>query len=277
MLNKETNDKLVALGFNVSELAEAVKAETEKSLEVPNLKTEDDFSKLINEEDKKTFGNNRFNEGKGAMSEIKAKELKEKHGIEIEGKDLDSVIDAYLSSKMKEAGANPSELAKEKKILQQKIVDIEKNLSDKTAEFQSKLSSIDNRNQVNALIPDKTIIPKEDLVTLFNNRYRIALEDGRTIIYKGSEKLQDNRLEPLALKDVVASFIDEGKYLGAGGMGGDDDKGKSGGSAKFKTLNEFTDWCKKQDPPINAVSEEGQKLLQEKKDESVSAEAFYNG
>lgn len=276
MLKQETKDKLVAYGFDVSKLEEAVKAESETSLDVPNLKTEDEFNSLISEEDKKVFGNNRFNEGKTAFSEIKAKELKEKHGIEIDGKDLDKVIEAHVASKVAETGGKPQEWAEEKKALQTKYDDAQKDLLDKTDEFTKKLSNIENRNQVVSLIPDKTIIPKEDLVTLFNTRYRIATEDGRTVIYKGSEKLQDDRLEPLALKDVVSSFIDEGKYLPTNGMGGGDGQGKGGGSANFKTLNEFNDWCKKQDPPVNPMSEEGQKLLSEKKDGDVTTEAFYN-
>lgn len=276
MLNKETKDKLVAYGFDISKLEEAVKAESEMSLDVPTLKTEDEFSKLISEDDKNVFGRNRFEDGKKAMSEIKAKELKEKHKIEIDGKDLDAVLDAYVESKIKETGVGSAEFMAEKKALQQKIIEAEENLSKKTDEFTNKISSIENRNQVVSLIPDGTVIPKEDLVTLFNTRYRIATEDGRTVIYKGSDKLQDNRLEPLALNDVVASFIDEGKYLGVNGMGGDDTSGASGGSAKFKTLNEFSDWCGKQDPPINPMSDEGQNLLLEKKDDQVSTEEFYN-
>ena len=58
--------------------------------------------------------------------------------------------------------------------------------------------------------------------------------------------------------------------MGGGGGGG------GGSSAKFKTLIEFEDYCEKQDPKINPLSEEGQKLLKEKKDESVSSEDFFN-
>jgi hypothetical protein len=274
MLNKETKDKLVAYGFDVSKLEEAIKAEAEVSLEVPALKTEVEFSKLMSEEDKTVFGKNRFEDGKKAMSEIKAKELKEKHGIEIEGKDLDAVVEAYVGKKIADTGAKPAEWAEEKKTLQKKIEEAEQNLSNKTKEFSEKFRTIETSNQVASLIPDGTVIAKDDLVTLFNTRYRIAPEDGRTVIFKGSEKLQDNRLEPLPLKDVVASFLDEGKYLGVSGMGGKDIGGKGGGSAKFKTLNEFNDYCETQD--INPMSEEGQKVLSDRKDETVSSEEFYN-
>lgn len=276
MLTQETKDTLVAYGFDVSKLEEAIKAESEVSLDVPTLKTETEFNQMISEDDKVTFGNNRFEEGKKAMSEIKAKELKQKHGLDVEGKDLDKVIDAFTQKKLNESGAKPAEWAQEKATLQERITTAEQKLSDKEAEFTEKLSNIENRNHVFALIPDNTIIPKEDLVTLFNTRYRIATEDGRTVIYKGSEKLQDNRLEPLPLKDVVSTFLDEGKYITANGMGGGDGgSGGGGSSAKFKTLTEFEDWCKAQDPPINPMSEEGNKILAERKDESVG-EAFYN-
>jgi hypothetical protein len=40
MLNKETENKLKVLGFDVSKLTEAIKADQEVSLDVPTLFTE---------------------------------------------------------------------------------------------------------------------------------------------------------------------------------------------------------------------------------------------
>ena len=88
MLNQETQEKLESLGFVVSELENAIKSEKEESLEVPTLYKEQG----MNEEQKRIFGNNRFDEGKKAMSEIKAKEIKSTYGIEMDGKNIDEVI-----------------------------------------------------------------------------------------------------------------------------------------------------------------------------------------
>ncbi len=273
MLPQKEKDELQRLGFDIEKLESAIKDEKEVSLTIPTLKTEDDFSKLISPDDKELFGKNRFDEGKKAMSEIKAKEYKEKFKIEIDGKNLDEVVEAYATKKSTEAGKKPEEWATEKTELQKKIIEAEEKLSSKEVEFKEKVSIIENRNQVRSLITAKTNIPKQDLVDLFSLRYRVAEEDGRTVVYKGSEKLKDSRLEPLSLKDVVSSFLEEGKYLKVDGMGGGNGNGGGGGSAKFKSLIEFEDHCKSQ--KINPMSEEGQKILKERRDETVSDENFY--
>lgn len=275
MLPQDKKDELQRLGFDVEKLESAVKSDQEESIDIPTLKTSEEFEKMVSEDDKNTFGNNRFDEGKKAMSEIKAKELKEKFGIEVEGKNLDNVIEAYASQKATAAGKKPEEWEAEKKQLQQTIQSAETKLSEKETEFSQKLANIELRNQVLSLIPEETSVPKQDLVDLFSLRYRVAQEDGRTVIYKGSDKLQDNRLEPLELKEVVTSFIDEGQYVKNPGMGGGDGSGSSGGSsAKFKSLKEYEAYCEKEG--LNPASEEANKILRERKDEAVSDEEFYN-
>lgn len=274
MLPQSTKDELQRLGFDVEKLESAVKSEKEEAIEIPTLKTSEEFDGMVSEDDKNTFGNNRFEEGKRAMSEIKAKELKEKFGIEVEGKNLDTVIDAYATKKATEAGKKPEEWEDEKKQLQSKIQDAETKLSEKETEFSQKLANIEIRNQVLSMIPEETTVPKQDLVDLFSLRYRVAQEDGRTVIYKGADKLKDSRLEPLELKDVVASFIDEGKYVKSSGMGGGDGSGSSGSSAKFKSLKEYEAFCEKEG--LNPTSEEASKILRERKDSAVPDEDFYN-
>lgn len=276
MLNQETKTKLEGFGFDVSKLEDAVKSDKEESLDVPNLKTEEEFKGMFSEEDKDAFGKNRFEEGKRAMSEIKAKEFKEKFGVEVDGKDLDKVVEAYADKKAKEASNGNAEWLEEKKKLQKNLQEAEEKLSKKEAEFDQKLFNIESRNEIAAMLPDDTTIPKSDLVDLFSIRYRVAKEDGRTVIYKGAEKLKDKKLDPLPLKDVLNSFLDEGKYLKSNGMGGEDSKSGGGSTDKFKSLKEFQEWCKTQDGDLkNPMSEPAQKILREKKDPEVPIEEFY--
>ncbi|WP_196301942.1 hypothetical protein, partial [Streptococcus pneumoniae] len=53
--------------------------------------------------------------------EVMVKAAKEKHGIEIEGKDIDALLEAYAAKKIEEAGVKPNEIAtryeNEKKVL----------------------------------------------------------------------------------------------------------------------------------------------------------------
>lgn len=278
MLNKETKDKLVAYGFDVSKLEEAVKAESEVSLDVPTLKTEEEFSKLISEEDKNVFGKNRFDEGKKAFSEIYAKEFKKKHGVDVDGKDLDAVVDAFVASEIAKVSGSSAEFAAEKKLLQQKIAEAEANLVTKTAEFTTKLSSIEIDTKLKALVPKDSVIPADGVLSWYMGGRVLKNIEGSsaTGVFVNGELLKDSVLNPISIEDDFKSFMDVNKINVAGGMGGGDAAGASGGSAKFKSLNEFNDWCSKQDPPVNPMSEEGQKLLTEKKDEAVSTEEFYN-
>ncbi len=270
MLNQETKDKLQGLGFDVSKLEEAVKADEEKSLEVPTLFKEQG----ITEDQKITFGNNRFEEGKNAMSEIKAKELKSKFSIEMDGKNLDSVLDEIIKVKVKESSGDPDKrvetLTTEKETLQKTILKLQQDAQAKESEFSSKLFNIGVREQVKALIPSEGMkVGQEDLTTLFLNGHSVAKDEttGRTIVKKGEEVLKDaTTLEPLELKQVVPTFLDQGNYKIKNGMGGTDTSG-SGGSdiPKFKSTDEFMTWAKGRN--LNPMSSEAQKILAENKAE----------
>ncbi len=267
MLNQETKDKLQGLGFDVSKLEEAVKADEEKSLEVPTLFKEQG----ITEEQKNTFGTNRFEEGKRAMSEIKAKEFKTKFGVDMDGKDLDSVVNEIIKVKVKEQAGDPDKrvetLTQEKETLQGTILKLQEEATKKETEFSSKLFNIGVREQIKGIIPSEGMkVGQDDLTTLFLNGYGVTKdESGRTIVKKGEEVIKDKTtLEPLELKQVVNTFIDQGNYKIKNGMGGDDSSG-SGGSdiPKFKNTNEFMDWAKTNGQ--NPMSPEAQKVLAENK------------
>lgn len=262
MLNKETEDRLKVLGFDVSKLTEAIKAEDEISLDVPTLYTD---------EQKNSFGSNRFNEGKTAMSEILAKEVKNQFSIDIESKDINEVVKAYGESKIKELNKKPDERVKalesEKTELQNKLTTLSNEKQTIENEFSQKLFHVEVKTQLNSLIPDNTKIDKGDISQLFLNTHDIAKdENGRTIVKKSGEVIKDELLNPLELKDVVSSFIDKKGFIEKSGMNGDDRM--SGGSAKFKNMAEFMTYCDKNG--IEPMGKDGQAMLSANKAESFS-------
>lgn len=266
------------LGFDVSKLIEVAKSDKEESLDVPSLKTKDEFSKLKTEDQFNTFGTNRFSEGKSAFSEIKAKELKETHGIEIDGKDIDKVIEAITAKKLKESGAKPDEWAEEKKLLQKSFNDEKEGRKSDNVSFSKKLANFEMRGEVSGLVDStkKTKIEKGDILDIFFLKHRNETQDGRTVWFQGDKKLQDDSLEPLSTKDVFGSFMDERKYYVNSGMGGEDGDKPGGANGKFTTFAEFEKYCEKNDLQPN--SPEAQKLLIEKTDPEVAAsEPFMNG
>ena len=262
MLNKDTENRLKVLGFDVSKLTEAIKAEDEISLDVPTLYTD---------EQKNTFGSNRFNDGKTAMSEILAKDVKSQFNIDIDSKDINEVVKAYGESKVNELNKKPDEriqaLENEKTELQNKLSNLSSEKQTIESEFSKKLFHVEVKTQLNSLIPDNTKIDKSDISQLFFNTHEIAKDDnGRTIVKKSGEVIKDDLLNPLELKDVVNSFIDKKGYIEKSGMGGDDRM--SGGSAKFKNMAEFMTYCDKNG--VEPMGSEGQAMLSANKAESFS-------
>lgn len=255
MLNQETQDKLSKVGLDVSKLAEAIKAEDAISLDVPTLYTEDQ---------KNSFGSNRFNEGKTAMSEILTKEVKKSRGIEIDSKDIDVVIDHIIELKVKETGKPNEQIEGFKTKVQELQNKLQGSITEKEKlenEFQSRLLMNEVNNTLMSATPEKTKIPKQDLLTLFNSKYSVQNQDGKQVVIEGNEVLKDNLLNPVTLKEVYNQFLDAGKYVDKNGMGGDDYEG--GSSTGFKDMDSFMKYCEKNN--IEPMGSEGQKLLAEKK------------
>jgi hypothetical protein len=259
MLNQDTVNKLSVLGIDVSKLTEAIKAEDEVSLEVPTLYTEDQ---------KTSFGKNRFDEGKTAMSEILAKDVKKTFNIEVDSKDINEVVKAFGEKKVSELG-KPNEkiatLESEKQDLQNKLQALSSEKQTLESDFNKKLFGIEVKSQLTSLIPENTTIAKEDVATLFLNNYSVDKdEQGRTVIKKDGKVEQDNVLNPLDLNTVVNTFLDTKGLVKKSGMGGKSTTG--GGSAKFENMAEYMEYCQNND--IEPMGQEGQAMLSENKSEN---------
>jgi len=258
MLNKETEEKLKVLGFDVSKLTEAIKAEDEQSLEVP---------KLFTESQNLDFGKNRFDEGKNAMGEILAKDIKKNFNIESDSKDVNEVVKLYGENVLSAANIKPDEkynnLEKDYKEIQGKLEKSMESNSNLEKEYKTRLFGVQTKTKISSLIPEKTKIPKEDITTLFLNNYSVDTdEEGRTVVKKGNEILKDGVLNPLSLETVLNTFLDERKYVEKSGMNGGD-RG-AGGSSKFKNISEFNAYCEKNN--IEPMGAEGQALLSKNKE-----------
>ena len=117
MFAKETLKKIAdVLKLEVSDFEAKFKSDKEETLEVPVLYTE---------EDKNTFGTNRFNEGKKAATEIAVKDLKAKFNFDFEGKSMDMFLEKYAEKVIADAKITPDEQVKklkdEKKQLQDQV------------------------------------------------------------------------------------------------------------------------------------------------------------
>jgi len=257
MLSKDTLTKLAAvLSITVEDFENKIKAEKEEALEVPALFNQAQIDLL-----KKT----RFEEGKKAAGEISVKELREKFGIQTETKDFDELFEKYGEKVKSEVLKNPSDREKQLNEDLTKLRDKIKNDSESWGKEKLNLeSSIYQERatgQLLGLIPEGTIIPRTDILTLFRSEHEVVNLDGKTAIKKNGQILKDTLEQPVAIDSVVKTWLDERKFVkpGAGGSGGDG--GSEGGTPKLKTMTEFMTYC--QSKGIAPLSPEGLKLRTE--------------
>ena len=136
MLDENTEKELSSLGIDPVKLAEAIADEKTVSLELSKYYTQEEFD---------TLSRNRFEEGKNALSEIKAKEIKKKFGVELDSKDLDVVVDELINKTKASSGADT--LAEDLRLVREQFesykLEAEQKLLDKDNE--NFLSGVDSK------------------------------------------------------------------------------------------------------------------------------------
>lgn len=253
MYSKNFLSKLSAvLGVTVEQLESAQTASEEFNPDVPVLFKKDEVD---------TLSTNRFNEGKVAATEILVKDLKKKHGIEIQSKDVNDFLASYAEKVKGEVSKDPSEREKKLETDLQKLRDLHKsdterltneNTSLKTGLFQERIG-----NEVLGLIPSTVVIPREDVLTLFKSKYEVAEDNGQRVVKRSGEILKNTLREPLKLAEVVTSFLDESKLVPTGGPSHGDRGG--GGTTSLKSTDDVMKHLAEQG--INPMSSEGLKVL----------------
>jgi hypothetical protein len=257
MLDKEISGKLSDLGFDVSKLEEAFKSDEPVKIDLPELVSKTKFEE---------YGKNRYEEGKKVFSEIKAKELKEKTGVEVEGKDIDKVIEAIIGVKVSEATKGQGEWLEEKKQLQKAIKEKEKELKDKDSLFDNKLFIFEQESKLKSMLPDDVPLSKDLIVRSFMLENEIKKEDGRAVVIKGGKIIKDDVLNPIDPDAYFKTWLDENKIIKHQGQEGVDTGG--GSSKKFSNLNDFMAFCEKKG--ISPMSTEAQGILKENRAENFS-------
>jgi len=265
MIDQATKDKFSELGFDVAKLIDAMKSDEDTSLEVPTLYKDQGHTK----DELTTFGNNRFNEGKGAMSEMLAKSFKEKYGIEIEGKNIDDVFSAYGDKRFNEAKPEEGLINAKKDFakLQEDYTSLQGKLDEKDSTHKQEMFRSGLNQKLLSLVPKKMLLSANDTIDLYLMRNNIKQDNGSAVVEKNGEILKDTLLNPITMEDHFKSWIDASGLVHKDGMGGSDSNSGSSVS-KFKNTNEFMEYAKSND--INPMSPEGQKFLAENKSENFS-------
>lgn len=217
-----------------------------KAIEDKALVTVEGEHLIRTAEEEAAFLNNVRKESKTAGIEIAIKETREKLGLDFQGKTMDSLLKAYEGKVLADAKIEPEE--KLKKVLSdleavkqanQGLISEKENLSKEFTGFknESKINSL-----LDTLIPEKTILPKEDMKVLLRTKIKIGTdENGNVVAFDNEGNVLKNKTtaDPLQPKEVIEDFFKTNQnYLqgvGGGAKGGD----SSGNGSGKQTVEDF--------------------------------------
>lgn len=247
MLKEATISKIASmLKIDVAKFKEAISHKDEKDIEL------DDKLQVFDETSITARDRNKYNEGKTAGQEMLVKEIKRKHNVDVEGDDVENVIEAIVGKTKKEAGGKPDE----------KVTELEKQVNHWKAQHQEATNKLtETQRQISEANFDRELLgyfPKnrdgkfqdDEYLTIVKRGLEVKEIDGKKVIIKdGKEVRNDKTFEPVGMKDVIESYFNERKWIAedngggqgqgqrpAGGGGGNSQPG--GGSGKFSKMSE---------------------------------------
>lgn len=252
---------LKSLYYSDDEIADLVDSEDEKEI---SLKPE---VKVYDEKGLATLKDNLKKGNITAGMEIMIKNLKEKTGLEYDGKDPDTFIEHFTTKVKNEANVKPTELTAryeaEKKALQAKLDEKDNTL--KT--LQSQIETERNEKTMLAAFPKgERIMSDNDLLLLAKNKIQ-ANQVGDKIVYSyNGKEMKDDHEEYLPLEAVMNHVFTSEKWVkeaaGAAQPPRGAGLGDSLGNGKvFKSTAEITAHLEAKG--ISVLSQEGREFLNE--------------
>lgn len=215
-------------------LKSAIESQESVKIDIPELEVfkKDEYNTRI-ENLKTTF------QKQGADFQIK--EMKEKLGLDFEGKTLDKFSEAFKSKVLKEASIEPDQKVKE---LNSDIEKLRANLLEKDTQIQNIETSYKKKetqrsikDQLLSKINIETSIPKDDVLLILQSKYEIDLENDSLVFKQNGEVVKNKTtLSPLGADEVMSQFLPTYAKEATGGKGKGDDTGKF----KAGTLEAFT-------------------------------------
>jgi hypothetical protein len=267
MLKKEALEKLAKLSkIEVSILEAAIKATEEQDIAISELNVFTVDELATRDSNAKKTG---YNEGKVAGLEIAVKEQKEKLGIDVEGKTLDVLIDAYGKKILIDAKVEPNAKVAELTTSLKKVQDNLAAEIEAKKQLEGTISSIKTENTLISMFPDNVsdILSKNEILGIVKAKYEFVNEDGKLVVKENGQIVKDattqNAIDP---KDVIKSYLTERKLVVDGdpnrqGRGAGGDAGKGGAILKLSELEkQFKDADKSlQGAEFNAALESAMK------------------
>ena len=260
MINETTWQELAKrTGLAVDQLQEAITSETEVSIELAqyNFLTDDELNGL-----KETVGKESAKTGAKTILEMEVKSLRDKYGLEFEGKTIENLLNAYTNKQISEAKIEPNKKVDELKTSLtslQKQYEIDLGLkTNENSTLVNKLNEYKVNSDLVRHIPEGlTGIEQNDFITIAKTDASFVYDEGQLVVKKGDTILKDKMEKPITPKDYLTEFAINKKWIGSEGRSGGDEGGNGG--SKFKSMNDVFRHMESNN--INPTSGEGQKLI----------------
>lgn len=246
MLKKEDISKIAKLlKLDEAALNTALTATEETVLTIPELSVFTTDELTARDQNTKTTG---YAEGKTAGVEMLVKDLKAKHGVEIDSKDPEKFIEAFKANVLKDAKVEPNQKITE---LNGVIETLKGNIAKfdtEKSEYEKKLSQVYLEKDLTAKLPKNLaeIIDHSTALNELKANYEFAVEDGKPVVKKGGQIVRDSKTQDaLPWEAVITNHLKEKKWLseeggtqGRQGRAGGTDSGSGGVPLKLSELSE---------------------------------------
>jgi hypothetical protein len=198
---------------------------------------------LRTKEEDEQYKVNLRSEAKNTGVEIAIKEWRDKLGLDFQGKTMENFTEALKNKVLTDAKIEPEEklknTLKDMETLKQTIQSVQSEKEKVVNEFSSFKNNFVVQSELSKVLPQNTIIPQDDILTIVKNKFEFAVNEGKIEVKQNGEVLKNpTTLDPLPVKDVIDKFfIDNPTYLKpvAGGSGA----GDSGAGGSKQTLDKF--------------------------------------
>lgn len=206
-------------------LKAAITDEKEVDIELPTLK-------VYTEEEENTRIENVRKEAKTAGVEMAVKEARNKLGLQFEGKTIDNLLEHHSKKVLADAKIEPEKKVKElqddNEKLRTNLTQIQTDFDNFKLNSKKERDSIETENVILSKIPQNTLIPQKDVLTVFKANFGIEKDETGNIVFKKNNEVLKNKttLSPLTLDEVMNDFITPYIKPVQGGAGGGDDTGK---------------------------------------------------
>lgn len=223
-------------------------------------------------EEENSFIENHKKDARKEGLEIAIKKQREALGLEFQGKTIENLIEAVSKKALEDAKIEPAEqLKKLQTVLSEKenaLQNAIKNVQDIEGNFSRYKSEITIDKELDSLIPEKTILAKDDIKLLIKNKLVLDIdENGKVVVKDKSGNILKNQTtaDPLNPKDAIDDFFRSNpSYIGkpSGGSG----QGDSGSGGKKQTIDEFINEQKEKGIAPNSKQFNDELLNRQKRD-----------